>query len=98
MKHNICHITIENLGKISTDCEHTRHDVVCPVLEIGAVLTRNSTVNTNISKINQIVKGDDSYAHIADFACDSTINLMLGLGLVFPTEHFSHLKGPSKYL
>jgi hypothetical protein len=59
-----------------------------------AVLTGHSAVNTFISNFNQIVDGDDSYAHIADFTCDSAVDIMLGLALVVPTEHFSHLKVP----
>jgi hypothetical protein len=58
------------------------------------VLTSDSVVNTKVSKPDQIVDGDDSYAHIADFACDSAVDLMLGWTLVLPTEHFSHLKVP----
>jgi hypothetical protein len=63
-------------------------------VKIVVVFTSDSPVNTFISKFNKIVEGDDSYAHITDFACDSAVDLMLGLGLVFPTEHFSHLKVP----
>ena len=77
-----------------TQQEHTRNDVISPVFESVVVLTSDSTVNSVVSKFNQVVEGDDSYAHIADFACDSTVDLMLGLGLVVPTEHFSHLKVP----
>ena len=58
------------------------------------ILSSDSAVNTKVSKPDQKVDGDDSYAHIADFACDSAVDLMLGLALVFPTEHFSHLKVP----
>ena len=77
-----------------TQQEHTRNDVECPLLKSEVVLTSNSTVNTIVSKEYQVVEGDDSYAHIADFACDSAVDLMLSLALVFPTEHFSHLKVP----
>jgi hypothetical protein len=59
-----------------------------------AVLTSYSSINSFIRKFNQKVEGNDSYAHIADFACDSTVDLMLGLGLVLSTEHLSHLKVP----
>ena len=58
------------------------------------VLTSDSTVNTIVNKEYQTVERDDSYTHIADFACDSAVDIMLGLALVFPTEHFSHLKVP----
>jgi hypothetical protein len=61
---------------------------------VVVLLTSDSGVNTKIRKFSQIVEGDDSYAHIADFACDSAVDIMLGLALVFPTEHFSHLKVP----
>jgi hypothetical protein len=62
--------------------------------ESVVVLTSDSVVNTIVSNLNQLVEGDDSYAHIADFACDFAVDLMLGLALIFPTEHFSHLKIP----
>jgi hypothetical protein len=58
------------------------------------VLTSDSLVNTKVCKLNQKVDGDDSYARIADFACDSAVDLMFGLALVFPPKHFSHLKVP----
>jgi hypothetical protein len=58
------------------------------------ILSSDSAVNTKVSKPDQKVDGDDSYADIADFACDSAVDLMLGLALVFPTEHFGHFKVP----
>ena len=65
-----------------------------PVVKSVVVLTSDSKVNSIVSKEDKVVEGDDSYAHIADFACDSAVDFMLGLALVFPTEHFSHLKVP----
>jgi hypothetical protein len=74
--------------------EHNRNDGGSPVVKSVVVFTSDSLVNTSISKVDQIIYGDDSYTHIADFACDSAVDLMLCLALVFPTEHFSHLKVP----
>jgi hypothetical protein len=77
-----------------TQQKHTRNDVDCPVVKSGVVLTRDSAVNSMVSNVNQIVDGDNSYAYIADFTCDSAVDLMLGSALVFPTKHFRHLKVP----
>ena len=74
--------------------EHTRNHDKCEDVESLALFTCDSLVDTSISKFNQIINGDDRYAHITYRACNSTVFLMLGLGFVFPTEHFSHFKVP----
>jgi hypothetical protein len=56
----------------------------------------HSAVNITVYNLGNIVNGDYSHSEIADLLGDSTVLLMLGFALVFPTKHLSHLKVPKR--